>query len=259
MDLVTTKAPALSLFPVLFQTDPMKRPSTSFLLTVACIFLLAGFYRFGRQIWAPFKANLSGQNTVASVVAELEPLMRERFPDLGGLTDGEPIAVLAFKEERRLELWKSRGEKWEHIKDYTFTGFSGKTGPKLREGDLQIPEGVYRISLLNPNSSYHLSLQVDYPNAFDRKMAAKDGRDQLGGDIFIHGMSVTIGCIPLGNPNIEEVFYLFGKNGIKNSRVIIAPYDMRRRAENPSIDGIDWEETLYESIRVALVPFENKR
>lgn len=237
------------------QPSAMRRPSTSFLITIAAILVMAAFYRYGRSIWVPFKVKMSGENTVASVIAGLEPVMRERFPKLDQLTDGNPIAVLAFKEERRLELWKEHDGAWELIKTYAFTGFSGKPGPKLREGDLQIPEGIYRISSLNPNSSYHLSLQVDYPNAFDRKMAAKDGRDQLGGDIFIHGMSVTIGCIPLGNANIEEVFYLFGKNGIKNSRVIIAPYDMRTGMKALSIDGIDWEEALYESIREVLLLF----
>ena len=141
---------------------------------------------------------------------------------------------------------------WAKVKDYAFTGFSGKLGPKLREGDRQIPEGVYNIEYLNPNSSYHLSMKIDYPNAFDKKMGKADGRTKLGYDIFLHGKSVTIGCIPLGDRGIEEIFYLVAKNGRQNTQVVIAPWDFRVRNDDPAIEGIAWEGILYQSIRTAL-------
>lgn len=85
------------------------------------------------------------------------------------------------------------------------TGTSGTLGPKREEGDGQIPEGVYGVEDLNPNSLFHLSLKVSYPNAFDREMAKREGCGNLGGDIMVHGGSATVGCIPIGDDAIEEV------------------------------------------------------
>ncbi|MDP2342227.1 MAG: hypothetical protein Q8O67_14820 [Deltaproteobacteria bacterium] len=93
------------------------------------------------------------------------------------------------------------------VKSYPICALSGSLGPKRREGDLQIPEGFYTISKLNPQSSYHLSMRVDYPNASDRvRGKALDAKAPLGGDIMVHGECVTIGCIPLENEPIEEVY-----------------------------------------------------
>ncbi|MBK1792117.1 L,D-transpeptidase family protein [Persicirhabdus sediminis] len=171
--------------------------------------------------------------------------MAKRFQDLGPLTNGEPMSILAFKKEQRLELWKQRESGWEMVCSYPFTGYSGTLGPKLEEGDGQIPEGIYQIEYLNPNSSYHLSIKLDYPNSFDRKMADVDGREELGFDIFIHGSSATIGCIPIGDEAIEELFYLIAKNGYSNVTTIITPVDFRLGAAPPEVDGIGWEADLY--------------
>jgi murein L,D-transpeptidase YafK len=80
---------------------------------------------------------------------------------------------------------------------------SGKPGPKRREGDRQVPEGFYFIDRFNPKSSYHLSLGIDYPNASDR---VRSDAKRPGSDIFIHGKDVTIGCLPLGDERIEELY-----------------------------------------------------
>ena len=94
----------------------------------------------------------------------------------------------------------------------------GASGPKIQRGDKQVPEGVYGISYLNPNSAYHLSLGVNYPNAFDREMAAKDGRKNLGGDIMIHGKNVSSGCLAVGDEPAEELFVLAAEVGTRTSR-----------------------------------------
>jgi len=223
-------------------------PRKSYLLSLAVTLGLVLFYQFGGSIWRPIKARLSGEKTVAQVLGELEPLLARRYQNLDALTDGAPMSILAFKEEQRLELWKQRETGWELVRTFPFTGYSGKLGPKLREGDGQIPEGIYKIEYLNPHSSYHLSLKVDYPNSFDRKMAAADGREGLGFDIFIHGESATIGCIPIGNDGIEELFYLVAKNGYRHVSVIISPVDFRLGGTPPAVDEIDWEAGLYASL-----------
>ena len=185
---------------------------------------------------------------MVQVLHELEPLITKRFQNIEALTNGEPMSILAFKEEQRLELWKQREAKWEFVCSYPFTGYSGKLGPKLKEGDGQIPEGIYKIEYLNPNSAFHLSIKVDYPNSFDRKMAAADGRKGLGFDIFIHGSSATVGCIPIGDQGIEELFFLIAKNGYSNTTVIISPVDFRLGISPPEVDGINWESTLYTNL-----------
>ncbi len=112
------------------------------------------------------------------------------------------------------------------IYSYKFTGFSGKPGPKLREFDRQMPEGVYEIESYNPNSKFHLSMRLNYPNGFDKKMAKSDGRDlgKLGGDIMIHGRSGTVGCFPVGNIAIEEIFTICRLVPAQKVKVIVVPH-----------------------------------
>src|SRR5690606_4961 len=85
---------------------------------------------------------------------------------------------------------------------------SGRVGPKLQYGDYQVPEGFYRIEALNPNSRFHLALRVNYPNAFDRAEAAREGRTHLGGDIMIHGSNASVGCLAMGDVVSEDLFVL---------------------------------------------------
>ena|GEM_PF-1459468 len=167
------------------------------------------------------------------------------------LAEFSSLTLLGLKEERSLELWGHRGSEVgpELLRVYPFTGFSGAPGPKLREGDGQIPEGIYRIEYLNPHSSYHRSMKLDYPNAWDRAKGLQDERVQLGFDIFIHGSFVTVGCIPIGDEAIEELFTAVETFGYRKVTVITAPWDMRVREEDPEIDGIDWEAELYAKIR----------
>jgi murein L,D-transpeptidase YafK len=114
------------------------------------------------------------------------------------------ILLRAFKEERELELWAGpRGRPLTRIKTYPICAESGTLGPKRQEGDEQIPEGFYAVNRFNPWSNFHLALGLDYPNASDRILGA---RGRLGGDIMIHGNCVTVGCIPIQNDPIEEVY-----------------------------------------------------
>jgi murein L,D-transpeptidase YafK len=137
------------------------------------------------------------------------------------------------------------------VRNYEIRRASGEAGPKLREGDGQVPEGLYRIDGLNPNSSYHLSLKINYPNEFDRQQASIDGRTQLGGDIFIHGREVSIGCLAMGDDAIEELFVLAHRVGKENISVLLAPRDFRQRPISGSA-GVAWVDTLYSQVRQEL-------
>ncbi|HEX7830847.1 MAG TPA: L,D-transpeptidase family protein [Thermoanaerobaculia bacterium] len=164
--------------------------------------------------------------------------------------------MLVFKHEKRFALWaRNDAGAWRFIRNYPILAASGVAGPKLREGDSQVPEGVYRIEHLNPNSSYHLSMKVNYPNAFDRRMAKSDGRTRLGGDIFIHGKNVSVGCVALGDRAIEELFTLVAETGHARVRVIIAPHDVRGRGAAVPRGAPSWTAELYRTVAAALVEF----
>ncbi len=213
------------------------------------------FYRYGRSIWIPVKLKIIGHRSVSDVLKDIGPGVSKKYKNISELINKKPMSILIFKEERRLEIWKF-SDKWKHIKNFPFTAFSGKLGPKLRQGDRQIPEGIYGVEYLNPNSKFYLSFKVDYPNKFDRKKGKERNEKDLGGDIFIHGNNKTIGCVPVGDDAIEELFYIVAKNGRKNIRIVITPYDMRAKDKKLNIPGIDWEKELYAIIKKELLKYK---
>lgn len=129
------------------------------------------------------------------------------------------IYIRAFKSEQEFEVWgkNSSDQKYQLIKKYDVCRKSGVLGPKREQGDLQVPEGYYHIDRFNPYSTYHLSLGINYPNKSDRILGVKG---KLGGDIFIHGECVTIGCLPMTNDLIKEI-YIFCVEAKNNGQVTI--------------------------------------
>lgn len=171
------------------------------------------------------------------------------------------IFLLAFKKERLMEVWVEM-EDGERLKKttYPFTAYSGKLGPKLQEGDKQIPEGIYQIEYLNPNSKYHLSMKLNYPNAFDREKAIMENRLEPGSDIFIHGGAESVGCIAIGDEAIEQLFALVSDLGKERVTVCIAPIDFRvSELEKIIISDMPiWVNELYDSLKVFLKQFKTK-
>lgn len=158
------------------------------------------------------------------------------------------ITLLAMKEENKLELWAANKEgKTSFIRSYDIKKLSGLPGPKLKEGDRQVPEGIYKIIGLNPNSSFHLSLKLNYPNEFDLKHAKIERRKFPGTNIFIHGKSVSIGCLAMGDTAIEELFVLSEDVGINKTSVVISPYDPRVKPL-PKRATEEWVNELYQHI-----------
>lgn len=190
----------------------MRRRLTRVVIVAVLLIAASGaFIAFGRGIWYPLLLQIRGPRSVADVLhkygAEARARLEPHFQRAGVTYPPKELAILGFKNEKRVAIWARSSGEWRFIRNYPVLAASGHAGPKLREGDRQVPEGVYRIAHLNPNSSYHLSMKVDYPNAFDQRMARRDGRTRLGGDIFIHGKAVSIGCLAMlpGLARVERV------------------------------------------------------
>lgn len=167
------------------------------------------------------------------------------------------VALLAFKDTRVVELYARAVEQpWRRVRAYPILAASGTSGPKLREGDLQVPEGVYEVTLLNPNSRFHVSLRLGYPNQFDRAMAESEGRTQLGGDIMIHGAAQSVGCLAVGDAAAEELFFLAAAVGLPHVKVIISPTDFRRGAlMSPAGTAPAWTIQLYTALASELAHY----
>ena len=167
----------------------------------AAIFLYPAWrLRFGHVDFQ----SLNGADRMTLARWRREASLRAAFKSAGVTYPPEAIFLRALKREARLELWARTGATpFQLIRSYPITYSCGEPGPKRREGDRQVPEGFYEIDRFNPESNFHLSLGLNYPNASDR---LRSDQAQPGSDIFIHGGDGSIGCIPIGDENIEEVF-----------------------------------------------------
>lgn len=197
-------------------------------------------------------------NAVTRYGLRTEPELKQFFSKADVAYPPKEIALLAFKKERHIELWaRDNPEKeWRFIHTYSLTAFSGRLGPKLQVGDGQIPEGIYHLTSFNPYSSYHLSMMVSYPNSFDRFQAIKDGRRQLGGDIFVHGKSQSVGCLAIGDYAIDQLFLLSRRVGLAHVKLIIAPNDLRnQKPATVNFAQPRWLPDLYKQITSALGEF----
>lgn len=164
--------------------------------------------------------------------------------------------LLGLKQERELQLYAAGpAQQLRFIRSFAILGASGGLGPKLLEGDRQVPEGIYAIVYLNPNSVAHLSLALDYPNEFDRAHAAEDGREDavLGGDIMIHGGSDSVGCLAIGDQAAEDLFVLAADAGWQQALVVVSPVDFRRtKLPADYHPPTPWATQLYAWLRTKL-------
>ena len=179
----------------------------------------------------PFSAagSIPGSALAAATVSRVRPRLDSSLKRLG-LKTGSPIFIRIFKEERELELWvKARGSShYSLFKIYKIEAWSGKIGPKLKEGDRQTPEGFYFVSSsrLRPSTRHHLGLDIGYPNSYDKY----HGRS--GSDMTIHGSGPSFGSFSLPDSSMEEVYTLAEgalRGGQKFFRVNIFPFRMTDR------------------------------
>jgi murein L,D-transpeptidase YafK len=166
------------------------------------------------MLTASFKDDQLKLARVRAAQKNVEQTLRDRFAEKQLAYPPRAIFLRVFKQEKTFEVWVQKEASWVLLHSYPICASSGQLGPKLQEGDGQVPEGVYTIDHFNPSSNYHLALRVAYPNAADRIRTAALAKAQnikmpaMGGDIYVHGNCVTIGCMPLTDPLIEEVYWL---------------------------------------------------
>ncbi|MCB1179554.1 MAG: L,D-transpeptidase family protein [Leptospiraceae bacterium] len=225
-----------------------------FYFIILFIIPLLGCYRF---------LNLfSGKKTHEQVIKNLKPKWEEKLnqklSDKNISFPPEKITIIGLKEDKIIEVWALNKENIQtKILEYRVLAASGNKGPKLKEGDKQVPEGIYKLEYLNPNSSYHLSMKINYPNEFDLKYAKEEGRDNPGTNIFIHGKNVSIGCLAIGDIAIEELYYLVSLVGKENVKVIISPEDFRKKRPKLTKDFPFWTKELYSLIEKEIIEFKN--
>ena len=154
-----------------------------------------------------FWENQQTYPNVAKAIKERTDTIKAQFKQAGLAFPPKQVYLRSFKYDSQLEVWVKSGDstRFQLFKTYPICALSGTMGPKRMDGDYQVPEGCYYIKSFNPISNYHLSLELNYPNASDRLLS-----DSIkpGSDIFIHGGCLTQGCIPIKDIPMEELYVL---------------------------------------------------
>lgn len=228
-------------------------------ILLACGVLAGAAYLCARTaVGPPRPVRPGGAETVETRLRQYGEAARRRwsgdFARSGVSYPPAAVTLAAFKAERKMEVWAAgKAGGWRLLRTYPIQAASGRLGPKLREGDRQVPEGVYAIESLNPNSLYHLSLRVGYPDAEDLRHARAEGRARPGGDIMIHGGAASVGCLAMGDEAAEDLFVLAADAGVGAVTLLACPVDFRMRdlpADMPPVPA--WMPERYARLRAAL-------
>jgi murein L,D-transpeptidase YafK len=170
------------------------------------IYLLLSLFSLTEISAQSFKTEQQKASRVKTAYAEKWEGLKAEMLKKGIDASAFELFIRVLKHEKKVEVWlRSKKEKeYKLFKTYDICYYSGDLGPKRKQGDGQVPEGFYSVAVFNPYSSYHLSLGLSYPNASDKII----GKSNLGGDIMIHGNCLSIGCIPITDVFIKELYVL---------------------------------------------------
>lgn len=183
---------------------------------------------------------------------DLPTLMKEK-----NMKTGAPVFIRAFKEERELEVFLQKGDgTFELLRTYPIAAASGDLGPKLAEGDGQVPEGFYFSSQnsMKPDSAFHLAFNIGYPNAYDR------AHGRTGSYIMVHGSNVSIGCLAMTDAKIEEIYGLCQaalNAGQPFFRVHIFPFRMTEKRMQQAASSEHYE--FWKNLKTGYDIFETTR
>ena len=230
-----------------------------------------------------FKTQQLKHKRVSSAFREKEGIVKKYFDRAGVEYPPEKIFIRIFKTviddgagssdgSGEVQLWAmgKSDKEFKYIKSYRICSSSGELGPKLKQGDGQVPEGFYEITNFNPQSNFYLSQKVSYPNKHDIKAGDKD---DPGGDIYIHGNCVTIGCIPITDDYIKELYVAAVSTKVSGHPIYCHIFPMEMNNEGmrrlKKLAGEDktkirfWENLkegydIFENTRIPPVPTFNK-
>lgn len=207
-----------------------------------------------------FKSEQLRYQRVRDAYHTSEETVKQYFLDAKADYPPAELLIRILKQENLLEVWAASDDTSEFtvIKEYSICYFSGKAGPKRKQGDLQLPEGFYVVDRFNPVSSFHLSLGINYPNASDKKLtkAAKPG-----GDIFIHGSCVSIGCAAMTDNVIKEIYVIAVEAANTGSAVSVHIFPTHMTGSGYQTLQKDFPEhrKFWESLEKGYLYFEKER
>ena len=198
-------------------------------------------------------AACQGQNMSTRHLAPIPPATMALM-EAKGMSQNDPILMRAYKKESEIEVWKrGRDGRYALLKTYPMCRWSGQLGPKIREGDRQAPEGFYTVTpaQMNPNSSFHLSFDLGYPNAYDR------AHGRTGAHLMVHGSCSSSGCFAMTDEAISEVYALArdafagGQRGFQ-----FQSYPFRMTAENLARHRLDPNIAFWRNLKEGSDYFE---
>lgn len=201
--------------------------------------LLLGVSLMGVELPQSARATAAAERVRPALVSALAALQA---------TPGDPVFLRIYKESSELELWIQPGGQGRYVLQqvYPVCRWSGRLGPKTREGDLQAPEGIYAVGprQLNPYSQYHLSFNLGYPNRYEQAMG------WTGSALMVHGNCVSVGCFAMTDAGIEPIYTLLAAAlaaGQPTVPVHSFPFRMdpeRLQAERDSPHHAFWQQLL---------------
>jgi murein L,D-transpeptidase YafK len=186
------------------------------------------------------------------IPAEAQVLLAKK-----GMTEESPIFVRIFKEESQLEIWKQKADgRFHHFKTYPICTWSGELGPKVKQGDKQSPEGFYTVTpgQMNPNSQFHLSFNLGFPNTYDKVQG------RTGSALMVHGDCRSAGCYAMTDALIEEIYAIAReafKGGQRTFNVHAFPF--RMTAENMKRHSKDRWYSFWKTLKPGYDDFELTR
>lgn len=232
--------------------------SASICMTSLCVVSYA-VNTFAAETCAIPKAKKHGYPTVQAALQKIEKPAHARlyakFKETNTPYPPKKMIWVCYKAEKILDLYSQDGTgKYRKVLSYPIIGASGNAGPKLKEGDMQVPEGFYKLNGYRPHLAGYMGLDVDYPNVEDRRNARLEKRSNLGYDILIHGSRWSTGCLAMENEPIEEMFVLAHDVGFKNIELLFCPCDLTRsKADVDMSEQPSWLPALYQRLQSALL------
>lgn len=228
-----------------------------FSLAIALLVLCGSAFLMKKVVLA--KPRISHDQAIAKYKPKVEAVLKSFCLKKNISYPPKHLYLVGLKQEKELRIYAVDKDDERDLSSakllhtYDILAASGEAGPKLKQGDWQVPEGFYKIDSFNPNSLYHLSLRVNYPNKEDKEHAENEKRTKLGGDIMIHGSNASVGCLAMGDDSIEEIYVLVSDVGRENVDVILAPCNLAQtKCKIKMTEQPLWLAPLYQRLTEAL-------